>query len=68
MARRKTTYKRYNKPTEMVAVRVPTDLHVAIKERARASRVPKSRKIVELLMSALGRTEPETTGSESAFE
>lgn len=66
-ARRKNNphRKHYGVPTEMVAVRMPADLHKRVKAEARRGRMPKSRKVVELLEKGLAGAAPERTMSEA---
>ncbi|WP_048647523.1 hypothetical protein [Nitratireductor soli] len=56
--------KQYGKPTEMMAVRVPADLHKLVKGQAKRDGIPKSRKVVELLEAGL-TAETEKTMAEA---
>jgi plasmid stability protein len=56
------TKTKYGRPTEMLAVRVPADLHDALKAEASRKGKPKSETAVDILAAAL---EPE---KQSAFE
>lgn len=57
------TKRKYGQPTEMMAVRVPTQLHDALKDKAKRERRPKSETLIDVLSAAL-----ETDQSENAFE
>ena len=60
-------YDKYRgKRTEMIAVRVPAALHSAVKAEARKGRMPKSRKVVELLEKGLAGAAPEPTMADAA--
>lgn len=58
------TKTKYGQPTTMLAVRVPADLHDALKTEAKRQRKPKSEMAVDILSAAL---EP-ATPVKSAFE
>lgn len=59
MARKKKSQRRKPGPrtTDTVSMRMPRDLHQRLKDQAKAERVTKSRKIVELLTDGLGPAE-----------
>ncbi|MBZ9706100.1 hypothetical protein LB543_05120 [Mesorhizobium sp. ESP7-2] len=56
---------KYGKPTEMLAVRVPADLHDALKTTAARHGKPKSEMAVDILTAAL---DPADEVTQSAFE
>jgi len=58
------TKTKYGQPTTMLAVRVPADLHDALKTEAKRQRKPKSEMAVDILSAALEPAEP----VKSAFE
>lgn len=70
MARKKRrVFKQYGKPTEMMAVRIPSELHKLLKTQARREGMPKSRKVVELLQAGLTvEPVPERALDGSVFE
>lgn len=45
--------RKYDDPTEMLAVRIPAPLHDALKAKAERENRPKSEVVVELLTAAL---------------
>lgn len=57
------TKTKYGQPTEMLAVRVPAELHDALKTEAKRQRKPKSEMAVDILSAALDPDE-----KTSAFE
>lgn len=56
------TKTKYGQPTEMLAVRVPAELHDAVKRKAKKDRKPKSETVVEVLSAAL------VSAKQGAFE
>lgn len=68
MPRRNNPHLRhYGVKTDMISVRVPATLHKTIKAEARKGRMPKSRKVVELLEKGLSGAAP-AEAAESVFE
>lgn len=51
----------YDEPTEIVTIRMPKKLHSRVKAAARNGRMPKSRKVVQLIEKGLEKA-PTTGG------
>ncbi|TGT76182.1 MULTISPECIES: hypothetical protein [unclassified Mesorhizobium] len=59
------TKRKYGRPTEMLAARVPVDLHDALKAEAERQGKPKSEMLIDVLADAL---DPDGAQKQSAFE
>lgn len=55
---------KYEQPTERLSVRVPLDVHAAIKQRAKKTKASKTDVVVDALRADLIDSEP---AAESAF-
>lgn len=59
------TKRKYGRPTEMLAARVPVDLHDALKAEAERQGKPKSEMLIDVLADALV---PADEPQQGAFE